>query len=352
MIAIHSYKNYLEILKEKRKPRRLKKTFIISLLFVLISLGISSSLLFVVYQKEMPKIIKNQYLDLTATGFTKVSASLDENLASFQVAGAKVKFIDSYKESSKSAQGYFVTISDLEKNLSTIHSSQALILTESNDLKNIKTPQAFEGLNKDLLGYYQSASQNLDGVEKDYSFTRDIMLILGSDFYTPQLTKDELWKEKNNDDVKKYYEKTKNEAEETINKLETITPPQNFKEYQQTQLKYLALVKNVSDNILKILEGRDETNPDNATQLEKAYQLLIGAKRENEEISKNLLGQRLKLFSLKDNLEKFAATKILENSIKQKFDEAQNITPEQKLSLTGFIDFATQKITGFLEGTI
>lgn len=352
MIAIHSYKNYLEILKEKRKPRRLKKTFVLSLLFVLISLGISSSLLFVVYQKEMPKSIKNQYLDSTTTSFAKITASIDENLASFQVAGAKVKFIDSFKESSKSAQGYFVTISDLEKNLSTIHSSQTLILTESNDLRNFKTPRAFEELTKELLAYYQSASQNLDEVEKDYRFTRDIMLILGSDFYTPQLTKDELWKEKNNDDVKKYYEKTKNEAEETISKLEAITPPQNFKNYQQIQLKYLALVKNVSENILKTLEGQDETNPQNATQLEKAYQVLIGAKRENEEISKNLLEQRLKLFGLKDNLEKFAATKILEISIKQKFDEAQNITPEQTLSLRGFIDFATKKITGYFQGAI
>ena len=116
------------------------------------------------------------------------------------------------------------------------------------------------------------------------------------------------------------------------NNLSKLKVPPNFKEYYDTQIAFLELIIKVSSNVTGILAQEDEQNIESATQLEKAYQVVIGAKRQNKELFDKLLSERFELADLKLNLAKFGPINIVQNSL------SAQITDIPKPERSGFLD--------------
>ena len=131
----------------------------------------------------------------------------------------------------------------------------------------------------------------------------------------PTLTQNDLWENGKKEDVINYYKATKDEANVSLSELSSLAPPPHLKDYYDAQIAYLTRLVALSDNILNTLAQDDSKNPDEATQMEKAYQLTLGAKVDNEAVEKTLLSEKLKLLNVKENLNKIAPIALRKNSI-------------------------------------
>jgi len=330
-MAVYPYKYYLQLLEKGSKISFVQKILLTFFGVLFIFAGTASAILFYQYQKYLPIQAQNQYLQLAHGGFTSVSQSLEELLTAFKVAGAKVEVIDKSKESSASAAGFFVSLDDIQKTLSKLQSTKEDIKFQKNLLEEKTTPEVYSGLNNDLLNFYQKSEELIDGISADYQFTKELLLVLGPDFYLPVLSNESLWHSGKEQEIASYYQKTKESADGTLEKLQKLSVPDNFRTYFDVQMKYFELVINVSNNIINTLESKEKINADSATQIEKAYQIMVGASRENEAISQKLLEERLKLFDLKVNLEKFSSLNLAQNSLQTKFDDSFQSQPQSKM---------------------
>ena len=328
---IYSYKYYLQLLEKRPKFPLIQKIFLTIFVILLATAGIVSSIFFYQYQKYFPIKAQNQYLQFSHGGLVSVSQSLEELLTTFKVAGAKVEVIDKSKESSASATGFFASLDDIQKTLSKLQSTKEHIEFQKNLLEEKTVPEVYLGLNNDLLNFYQKSKELVNGISTDYQFTKELLLILGQDFYLPVLSNESLWHSGKEQEIVSYYQKTKESASQTLEKLQKLSVPDNFRTYFGTQMKYFELVINVSNNIINTLESKEKINVDSATQIEKAYQILVGASRENEAISQKLLEERLKLFDLKENLEKFSSLNLAQNSLQTRFDDSFGSQPQSKM---------------------
>ena len=134
------------------------------------------------------------------------------------------------------------------------------------------------------------------------------------------MTNESLWNQGKSQEIIDYYQKINGEANKTLASLARLNVPEEFKNYFETQIAYLELLVNTSTEITEILSEKDEPEGD-ITQIEKAYQVLVDAKRQNETIAEDLLTQRLNLLSKETNLAKFAPVKIKQNAIEAKFTD-------------------------------
>lgn len=329
------YKHYLYFLKKKSEPSIFQKIAITFLALLFIALGASSAFLYYQYKKDAPAQVQAQYLEKATVSFKNVKESLDEVLSTFKVAGAKIQFIDSFKEASNSvsasAAGFFTSIDDIQKTLSKIELAKKNITFQKQLLKEKTPPVNYAQTNAELLSFYESSEKLLTDIYQTHNFAKEITLASGPNFYLPILTNENLWKDGASEEIKSYYQKTRTEAGSVLEKFSKISPPSDFKDYLDIQTAYLERVVKTSDNIIKTLDEKDTKDLESARQIEKAYQLLVGAKRENNELSQKVLEKRLEISSLKDNLDKFASIRIMQNSLETKLKDLENSQPQNKV---------------------
>lgn len=315
-----SYKQYLNFISSYKKASPVGKIITNFLLIATILIVGISAISAAIYFRDIPKVNAKNYLEFANNSFITTQGSVSSLLESFQVAGARVQALDTYKESSASASGFLVSLKDVEKSLDALAISKKIIGAQVAEIKT-RDPEKYTKLKNDILAYENSSISVLDKVEVNAKFQRDLITILGSSFYIPSFSDESIWKEKNNDKIVEYYEKTKTESEYAQKQLQTITPPQEYQKYYGLQQVYLQEIKLTSENILATLKDPEDANRDNASQLEKAYQILQGAKFKNEKLTADLLVEKLKLFQTKTNLEKLADVRLKEASIKTELDE-------------------------------
>ena len=322
-----SYKQYLSFVANYKKSnpflRAISASALIAIVFILGIGAVGAG----VYLVQTPKIAAKNYLETATASFISTQGSISALLESFQVAGARTQTIDTLKESSQSASGYLISVGDVVKSADTIDVTKRLIGAQQAQIKSLKVPGQYKKVNGNIEEYQQIALSSLNGVEADVKFQKDLLLILGSSFYLPSLSDESIWKEKNNEAIIAYYEKTKLDAQVAQEKLNSLTPPPKYEKYYALQKLYLEKLLQVSDNILKILKEGEDQNLENASQIEKAYQVLVGARRENEQLSGDLLTEKLKLFATKTNLEKLADVRLREDSIKQELEQLATTLP-------------------------
>ncbi|MBI2327465.1 hypothetical protein HYU92_04040 [Candidatus Curtissbacteria bacterium] len=341
-MLIQSYKNYVQFL-EKPRVSTLQKIllFMVGLTFVL--LGSSSAFLYWQYQKLQPVRYQNQYLEIASSGFIGTNQSIEETLNTFKVLGTKVKIIDELKEASSASSGFFVPLDDLNKTIANIQSVQKSLLFQKEQLEELSPPGKFQNIHDQLKQYYDQTAQTFAALEKEQKFTRDLLLALGPNFYLPVLTNETLWQLAKGQDIIDYYQKIKGEANQTLANLAHLEPPQEFQQYHDTQLAYLELLIKTATKITEVLSEDDKLEKDGATQLEIAYQVLTGAKRENEQIAEKLLAERLKFISQKENFAKLASVKIRQNAINGRLADIYNSQPQTASyrfpELSKFFDF-------------
>lgn len=265
---------------------------------------------------------ESDYLKTAAVGFSSSSQSINDLLGGFQVAGVKVEAVDKLKEASSEAlnSGYFVALDDLEKTRAAIDASRTNILFNKEELSKLDPPPQFHDLNMSLLNFYDEAAAILSAMDKEHKFAKDFLIAVGPNFYIPTLSIESIWQEGKNQEIIEYYKKIKEDAQKALSALYLLSAPDNSQEYFKTQIAYFELLVKTADSIAAILSEAPDTNLENATQIEKAYQFLGSARRENEVISQKLLSQRLKLFSKDENLEKLRSVTVRQKAIEVKFD--------------------------------
>ncbi len=327
---VHSYKYYLQVLDKKPKKSYLQKAVFLSLAAILVVAGAVSAFSFWQYKKESPLRAEVQYLETVMPMFNASRTSLFEIIANFQVAGAKTKAIDALKESTPTAAGYFVNLDDIDRSIAQIQSTQKNFLETKNQLSKLSTPPKFDKVKKQLLSYYNISASTLEGLLERQKFQKEILLATGTSFYLPVLSDETLWQSKNAQNITAYYTDKKKEAAAALSQLSTLAPPDDFKSYYDSENTYLALLVTVSDDITKTLSEKDDTQKDSVPQIEKAYQKLSVAKVTNEKLSQKLLEERTKIFDKKNNIEKFAAVSIEQNSLASQLSDLYASQPQPK----------------------
>lgn len=344
MPSYTSYKNYLAILKEKSKPQYLKKSLIISLAVAIFTLGTFSALILLTVKIGNEGQTKKDFVQRAFNTFTTGKNSLSDNLESFQVAGVTAKFLDEEKESSQAAQGYTITLSEEDKTIAKIESTILLLNTQKSDLEKQFTPLGYLDFKNKVIEYFDESIRALSQLKDEHKFAKDLILTLGADFYLPKLTQEGLWEQKDKEKVKDYYEMLAQEVQKTQTKIVLLSPPNNYQSFFKQQIEYLKTVENLSQNIITILSQDDSKDPEEATQSEKAYQLMQLARSESEELSKSLITERFGAYEKQDNLAKFSKAKLLENTIEV---ELQGLIQEEEFSRAPLTD-AINKIKSFI----
>lgn len=329
-MEIFSYKHHLQLLEEQKQPKFIYKTLLLTFAAVILTLGFFSSLFYYQYKKDEPLRAQNQYLQFLSGGFGTTRQSLSETIESYQVAGARVKFIDSIKEATPQAAGYYASLDDVEKSITKIDTLQKNIRFQRNQLKKEIPPQDFKTLSGDMAKYYETSIQILESLQKEQQFASQMLKASGLSFYLPTLTNEILWVSKDVGAIKAYYESKKIEANTALAQLSGLTVPQEFKLYYNNQIAFLTLFVESSNKIIDTLNKEDDKNPDVATQIEQAYQILNHAKKDNEKISQQLLLERLKVFDTKRNLDKFAQINLMSLSLGSRINQLVQVQEQPK----------------------
>lgn len=323
------YKHYLEALDKKSGLQLSTKLLIALFLLIFTTVGTISAL-FYKYQKEEPARRQYQYLQSISTDFESSSASIGELLTTFKVAGDKIAIVDSLQETAESASGFFVSLDDIEKEIAIIEQTRENLNQKQLRLEEKSSPRGLADLGNQIIEFYNQSASVMSDLYNDHLFAKQLLLAAGPKFYLPTLTDDQLWEKGDKQEIINYYESSKVEANVALSNLAKLSPAPHFQEYYQAQIAYLTLLVNLADNIINTLSVSDDKDKESATQIEKAYQLLVGAKRENESISKKLLEEKLKITDIKENLAKLAPIEIRKLSIQENLTFAFAQTPAIK----------------------
>lgn len=329
-MQISSYQHHLSVLKQKAKPKLIHKTLLLILATVLLGLGFLSSLIYYQYKKDEPLRVENHYLQNAIGAFSQTKQALDETLQSFQVAGAKIKLIDSLKESTPQAAGYWTQLDDLDRTMAKIDALEKNIRYQNAQIKKQEIPEKFKSTTEDLANFYQTGLTILEAAHREQQFAKDILIASSLNFYLPVLTDEAMWTHKDSKQISAYYESKKTEANSALTALAKLSVPDDFKLYYNNQIAYLTIFVETGSKIIDTLNQKEDPNPENATQIEKAYQILNAAKGQNQKISQTLLNERLKVYDPKRNLERFAQMNIMASSINSRMTDLASWQREPK----------------------
>lgn len=321
-MPVLSYKEYLDILKGPPKKKRVYKTALTTLFVVsLLLIGALSAMIFYYKKNIEPQILASNYLESASVGFMSSKQSLNDVLETFQVAGAKVATVDNLQNSPNPQEAYFIDLADKQKLLSKIGLAKQNVQFQKQQLQKTRVLPDLQNITNDLVGYYNQSEAAFNQTEKDHEFFKSVLIALGPDFYLPVLTKDSVWADGDINKIKNYYADKKLKAQDALANLSRLSPEDDFKGYYTAELSYLELFVKVSTDITNTLNSKSEIKPDSATEVERAYQQLINAQKENIAISSNLLAQKKHLLELKENLNRFAAVRYRANSLETRLKD-------------------------------
>ena len=343
-MLVEPYKYYLRLLEKKPRLKIFQKVLIIIISLMLIAGGGSTAFYYWQYQKEKPIQLENNYLEIAGSGFFAAQQSISDVHAGFQVAGTKTDIVNNLYEASASSSGFFVLVDQLDRTVANIESAGKNVYFQKKQLLETETPLKFTDLESKLVSFYDKSAQVFDSLKSRHQFAKEFLLAAGPNFYLQELSGEELWKTGKNEEIIAYFEGIKTEANDSLRKLSELEPPEDFKEQLKTQVSYMELLVRMADNIISLLSQPEDSNTENATQIEKAYQVLIGARRENETFKEKLVNARSQLFSPEGNLLQFGPLRIEENSLTS---DLENVYAQRKQVKTSKLPVFLQKIITF-----
>ncbi|MBI3397506.1 hypothetical protein HY045_03450 [Candidatus Woesebacteria bacterium] len=315
---ISSYQHHLALVLKKEESHLFRNSSFIVFAVVLLVLGFASSLFYYQYKKDEPLRQEVQYLQFINGSFNTTRQGIDETLASFKIAGAKIKFIDSSKESTPQAAGFYSLLDDTQRSIDKIETLQKSLKFQKNLIKKEEVPAKYQAVTGDITGFYDVSIDNLEAAKGEQQFASDMLTASGLSFYLPVLSDETMWASRDTKAIKKYYEDKKLEANTALTSLGKLSVPGDFQNYYNNQIAYLTLFVETGNKIIDILNKEDNKNPEVATQLEQAYQLLNAAKKQNEVTAQTLLVERLKVFDTKRSLERFAQINLVSQNLGSK----------------------------------
>lgn len=294
-MQVVSYKEYIAIFSRYHQKNfdfsKIVLIFVITVFFAFtISFAISTN------KNKLQEPVRTQikFFETANSSFIKANQSLEDLFSSLQVAGAKIEKIDNLKESTPSP-GFFVALSETQNAIYKIRQSKDNLTFQKETLKKEAAPSIYSELNTQLFRYFDKSDSLLLGLEKKQTELKDLLIATGPNFFLPVLSDESLWQSQDIEKLQDYYIGQKKEAKTSLDNFQKIQVSDELKFFKDTQLTYYNLLINVSDNILSVLKKTNVTNEDKSIVLEEAYQVLTGAKRENEFIAGKLLEEKLKV---------------------------------------------------------
>ena len=332
-----SYREYLDFVEKYNKNSIPFVKVISSLLVVaLVAFVFSTSISNYNNKKIEPAVLQSKYFENVNAGYFKSKQAMADLFDSFQIAGVKTEKLDSLKESSQSVQapGFFLTLGETQKVLSQIKLAEESILTEREELKKQVVPQVYETLNNQVVEYLNQSETFLTSLQSTQEQLKDLTLAAGPNLYLPTLSDETIWQTQDLEKIKAYYENQKKEAEAATLAYTKIQTKDQLKTYKDRELTYFQLVINVSDNIIKVLGKTTNEDPQSATNIEEAYQVLVGAKRENEQLAQQLLDARVNLTSSQVYFENISSLKNRQRVIESGLVEGNKVQLKNVTSVT------------------
>lgn len=349
---ISSYQHHLSLVLQKEKPRFFQNTLLAAFGVGLLFLGFVSSLLYYQYKKDEPLRQEVQYLQFINGSFNTTRQGVNETLENFKVAGAKIKIVDKSKESTPQAAGFYSLLDDTDRSIDKIETLQKNIKFQKNLIRKQDTPAKFQAISQDFESFYDISIASLEASKKEQLFAKQMLAASGLSFYLPVLSDEAMWASRDVKTIKKYYEDKKLEANTALTSLGTLSVPLEFQNYYNNQIAYLTLFVETGNKIIDLLAKEDDRDPEVATQIEKAYQVLNNAKKQNEDTAQTLLQERLKVFDTKRSLERFAQINLVSQNLGNRLSD---LNTAQKQPKTDQIFTAIRAIYGqfrptFLQG--
>jgi len=297
-----TYRDHLALFN-KYKTAKIPYGKVLSALALTLLLTLTATLrLASVNNKEViPLNDQSIYFESTSGSFYKSKQLISELKTSFQVAGVKTQKIDTLKEASATSRvpGFFITLGDIQKNIDQIKQARENIENEHKTIQDATAPAIYQTLNTQISEYQIQAQSLLDRMEKTLSELKDLHAAATPSFFLPTLSDEQAWQSGDPEEIKNYYKKRKEEAIATQESFVKVKASSELQDYKTLQDSYFTLVVNVADNIIGVLDRPIEDTEDAKSQLkEEAYQVLVGAQRENELIAEQLSGKRVQITSL------------------------------------------------------
>ncbi len=329
-----TYREHVDLFNKYRVASVPYSKIFLSLAFALVlSLSVSLHMTSVNNRQVVPVNEQAQYFQSASNSFYKSKQSVDDLRASLQVAGVKTQRLDNLKEASASGRvpGFFVTLGDIQKTVDNIRLSRNNIENERKNLENSSPPELYKTLDAQINEYIIQADNFLSAMEKDQIALKEIISAATPAFFLPTLSDEEVWESGDIEKIKAYYAKRQAEAQEAYDSFKkTETLPQ-LQPYKDLQLSHILLVVNVAQNINSTLGRPTPETEEGKLQLqEEAYQVLVGAKRENDELADQLSQQRIQLSSLTSYTQELASLanreRVIESGLAQG-NEALQLVP-------------------------
>ncbi len=321
-MEIHVYKEYLEYLSQlKKKPSLAKKSLTAMSALALVIAVIGASSLYIIRTKIIHQRQALDFIERAKYSIVQTAQTLNDVTAIYKVAGAKTEIISAKNESTPSSQGFNTTISDIQKSINGLDAAKNNIEIQKNNIFTNTTPQDLKPISAQIYDYMDSSQKVLLKLKMRQGFYKQMQLTLGPNFYLPKLESDNLWGKLPNAAIVDYYQKTASDATSTIEKLATINTPDEFKTYYENQGKYLELVRDVSEKIVKILAIDESSDPNSPSQAEKAYQLFLGASAESKNLTQAIESEKLKFQSATETINLLAETRLKEQTIEVKLND-------------------------------
>lgn len=319
---IYSYKYFLHLKKNLPQTSPLIKLLLTTAALVLILSGAFSAFYWYHYQKDTPARAARQYLEAVIISFNSTKTATDELIKNFMVAGAKIQYVETKQEEPQARSAYYSSLDDIERIIQQIN----LISKNLDSAKSIPelstAPSQFQDLNLSLGNYYQELGAFLKNLTLDYRFMRDITLAIGPNLYLPVLSQKDLWEKEDSELIKAHYENLQESSNTALSSLAKLDTPEKFRPYWEQEIAYITLLVNLSSGITNTLSVTGDTSGDVATQLEKAYELLVKSERENGKLAEDIFKNRAAIFETKRILEDLVSIRLTQNSLVARLEEA------------------------------
>lgn len=340
-----SYKDYLELFSRyHQNSLDYSKLFFALMVAVIFTVGVTFAISSNKNQQSEPVRAQVNYVETANASFIKASQSLDDLFASLQVAGVKIEKLDNLKESTPTP-GFFVALSESQNTISKIREAKDNIAFQKDNLQKQTTPSIYSELNTQLLAYLNEGEELLMQLEKRHLEVKDLLIATGPNFFLPVLSDESLWQAQDIEKLQAYYTNQKQDAVRSLENFAKIPSSIELRAFKDTQLTYYQLLINVSDNVLTVLKKANVADADKSEVIEEAYQVLSGAKRDNEFIAAKLLDEKLKISSTQNystTINKLNNQKrLIESGFKSAKIEAPSFAADSKQNsqLFGNLDF-------------
>lgn len=298
--------------------------FPISFYITVIFLIVLISAVYLTFQanKQLTVSGKKKFIASASANLITLSQSMEEVINATKVADSNyTKILESSNDNQ--SINYQPIIEDNQKTLHQINLVQENLKFQKENIASEDTPTEYLSFKNDFLNYHGQSAQYLNSLEKKFEFENIILDNLESS-QSQSLTQTKIWTASNTQTIIDFFKTLSDHSKNSLSGLLALDLPSKYQDYYSLQVKYLELIVSASDEIISILESKNNTNLNSdATNPEIAYKVASDSQNNINSVVEDILSKRSEFFSLEENkedLDKLAKVQNdLETTIKNSY---------------------------------